>query len=104
VTDNIYSARFRHVDELRRMGANLKVEGRSAVIEGGSRLNGAKVVASDLRAGAALVIAGLATQGTTELEGLEHIDRGYENLVGKLQSLGADVKRIGLPRMERHPR
>jgi UDP-N-acetylglucosamine 1-carboxyvinyltransferase len=104
VTDNIYSARFRHVDELRRMGANLKVEGRSAVIEGGSRLNGAKVVASDLRAGAALVIAGLATQGTTELEGLEHIDRGYENLVGKLQSLGADVKRVGLPRTERHPR
>jgi UDP-N-acetylglucosamine 1-carboxyvinyltransferase len=104
VTDNIYSARFRHVDELRRMGANLKVEGRSAVIEGGSRLNGAKVVASDLRAGAALVIAGLATQGTTELEGLEHIDRGYENLVGKLQSLGADVKRVGLTRTERHPR
>lgn len=104
VTDNIYSARFRHVDELRRMGANLKVEGRSAVIEGTRQLNGAKVVASDLRAGAALVIAGLATPGTTELEGLEHIDRGYENLVSKLQSLGADVKRIGLPRMERHPR
>lgn len=104
VTDNIYSARFRHVDELRRMGANLKVEGRSAVIEGTRQLNGAKVVASDLRAGAALVIAGLATPGTTELEGLEHIDRGYENLVSKLQSLGADVKRIGLPRMERHTR
>ncbi|GEB31282.1 MULTISPECIES: UDP-N-acetylglucosamine 1-carboxyvinyltransferase [Brevibacillus] len=100
VTDNIYSSRFRHVDELRRMGATLKVEGRSAVIEGGSKLNGAKVVASDLRAGAALFIAGLATSGTTELEGLEHIDRGYENLVGKLQTLGADVIRVGLQHTE----
>jgi UDP-N-acetylglucosamine 1-carboxyvinyltransferase len=104
VTDNIYSARFRHIDELRRMGANLRVEGRSALIEGVSRLNGAKVVASDLRAGAALVIAGLATNGTTELEGLEHIDRGYENLVGKLQSLGADVQRVNFQRSERHQR
>ncbi|USG65440.1 UDP-N-acetylglucosamine 1-carboxyvinyltransferase [Brevibacillus ruminantium] len=101
VTDNIYSARFRHIDELRRMGANLKVEGRSAIIDGGSRMNGAKVVASDLRAGAALVIAGLATHGTTELEGLEHIDRGYENLVSKLQALGANVQRVGLERKER---
>lgn len=104
VTDNIYSSRFRHVDELRRMGATLRVEGRSAVIEGGSHLNGAKVVASDLRAGAALFIAGLATSGTTELEGLEHIDRGYENLVGKLQTLGADIKRIGLQYSEQHQR
>jgi UDP-N-acetylglucosamine 1-carboxyvinyltransferase len=104
VTDNIYSARFRHIDELRRMGAHLRVEGRSALIEGVSRLNGAKVVASDLRAGAALVIAGLATNGTTELEGLEHIDRGYENLVGKLQSLGADVQRVSSRRSERHQR
>jgi UDP-N-acetylglucosamine 1-carboxyvinyltransferase len=102
VTDNIYSSRFRHVDELRRMGASLRIEGRSAVIEGGSKLNGAKVVASDLRAGAALFIAGLATNGTTELEGLEHIDRGYENLVGKLQSLGADITRVGLQSMENH--
>lgn len=104
VTDNIYSARFRHVDELRRMGASLKIEGRSAVIEGVNKLNGAKVVASDLRAGAALFIAGLATNGTTELEGLEHIDRGYENLVGKLQALGADVTRVGLQSMENHQR
>ncbi|WP_312109523.1 UDP-N-acetylglucosamine 1-carboxyvinyltransferase [Brevibacillus reuszeri] len=104
VTDNIYSSRFRHVDELRRMGATLKVEGRSAVIEGGSKLNGAKVVASDLRAGAALFIAGLATSGITELEGLDHIDRGYENLVGKLQSLGAEIQRIGLQPLENHQR
>jgi len=93
VTDNIYAARFRHVDELRRMGANIKVESRSAVIEGGSKLLGAKVLATDLRAGAALVIAGLVTEGTTELDGLEHVDRGYEDLVGKLQRLGADVSR-----------
>ncbi len=93
VTDNIYGARFRHVDELRRMGASIKVEGRSAVIDGGKKLLGTKVIASDLRAGAALVIAGLLTEGTTELEGLEHIDRGYEKLVDKLYSLGAQVTR-----------
>lgn len=104
VTDNIYSSRFRHVDELRRMGASIKVEGRSAVIEGGNKLNGVKVVASDLRAGAALFIAGLATEGTTELEGLEHIDRGYENLVGKLQRLGADVQRVSAQQSEHHQR
>ena len=93
VTDNIYGSRFRHVDELRRMGANIKVEGRSAVIEGGKKLLGAKVVATDLRAGAALVIAGLLADGITEIDGLHHIDRGYENLVGKLRSLGADTLR-----------
>ncbi|NGQ95532.1 UDP-N-acetylglucosamine 1-carboxyvinyltransferase [Brevibacillus sp. SYP-B805] len=93
LTDNIYSARFRHVDELRRMGASIKVEGRSAVVDGGARLHGTKVVASDLRAGAALIVAGLVANGLTELEGLEHIDRGYENLVGKLTSLGAEVLR-----------
>ncbi|AYB40716.1 UDP-N-acetylglucosamine 1-carboxyvinyltransferase [Brevibacillus laterosporus] len=100
VTDNIYSARFRHADELRRMGATLKIEGRSAVLEGPSKLMGAKVVASDLRAGAALVIAGLLAQGTTEVEGLEHIDRGYENLVQKLQNLGARVTREKLHEAE----
>lgn len=101
ITDNIYSARFRHVDELRRMGAHIKVEGRSAVVEGGKKLQGAKVEASDLRAGAALVIAGLMTEGTTEITGLEHIDRGYENLVGKLQNLGANVLRETLETTER---
>ncbi|GAA4720561.1 UDP-N-acetylglucosamine 1-carboxyvinyltransferase [Brevibacillus fulvus] len=94
VTDNIYGHRFRHIDELRRMGANIKVEGRSAVIEGGSSLLGAKVIASDLRAGAALVIAALVAEGVAQLDGLEHIDRGYENLVGKLQQLGAIVRRL----------
>lgn len=93
VTDNIYGSRFRHVDELRRMGATIKIEGRSAVIEGGKKMMGAKVIASDLRAGAALVIAGLVSEGITEIEGLSHIDRGYENLVGKLRNLGADTLR-----------
>ncbi|MGO0063713.1 UDP-N-acetylglucosamine 1-carboxyvinyltransferase [Brevibacillus fluminis] len=101
VTDNIYGARFRHVDELRRMGASIKVEGRSALIEGGKQLMGAKVIASDLRAGAALVISGLATNGITEVDGLEHIDRGYENLVEKLQKLGASIIRRKSPESAR---
>lgn len=90
VTDNIYSSRFKHVDELRRMGANIKVEGRSAVIEGAVTLQGARVRATDLRAGAALVVAGLMGEGVTQITGVEHIDRGYERLEAKLQSLGAE--------------
>ncbi|MFB5662767.1 UDP-N-acetylglucosamine 1-carboxyvinyltransferase [Alteribacillus sp. HJP-4] len=93
VTDTIYNARFKHVDELRRMGADIKVEGRSALINGKTRLQGAKVKASDLRAGAALVIAGLMAEGITEITGLEHIDRGYEHLEEKLIALGANVWR-----------
>ncbi|MCG6198963.1 UDP-N-acetylglucosamine 1-carboxyvinyltransferase [Anoxybacillus sp. LAT_38] len=91
VTDTIYSARFKHIDELRRMNANVKVEGRSAIITGPSRLQGAKVRATDLRAGAALVVAGLMAEGVTEITGLEHIDRGYSNLVDKLANLGATI-------------
>ncbi|QPC47737.1 UDP-N-acetylglucosamine 1-carboxyvinyltransferase [Mangrovibacillus cuniculi] len=93
VTDTIYSARFKHIDELRRMNATIKVEGRSAIINGPSPLQGAKVKASDLRAGAALVIAGLMADGVTEVTGLEHIDRGYANLVEKLTGLGATIWR-----------
>ncbi|MDV2886495.1 UDP-N-acetylglucosamine 1-carboxyvinyltransferase [Alkalihalophilus pseudofirmus] len=93
VTDTIYNARFKHIDELRRMGANVKVEGRSAIINGKTPLQGAKVRASDLRAGAALVVAGLTAEGVTELSGLEHVDRGYENLEKKLLGLGAKLWR-----------
>jgi UDP-N-acetylglucosamine 1-carboxyvinyltransferase len=93
VTDTIYSARFKHIDELRRMNAKIKVEGRSAIINGPVQLTGARVKASDLRAGAALVIAGLMAEGITEITGLEHIDRGYSHLVEKLQGLGATVWR-----------
>lgn len=94
ITESIWEGRFRHVDELKRMGADIKVEGRVAVVEGIRGLSGSKVSATDLRAGAALVIAGLMARGQTEINNLFHIDRGYENLEGKLASLGADIKRI----------
>ncbi|PTX62489.1 UDP-N-acetylglucosamine 1-carboxyvinyltransferase [Melghirimyces profundicolus] len=93
VTDNIYSSRFKHVDELCRMGADIRVDGRTAVIRGGKSLHGTPVRATDLRAGAALVTAGLMAEGVTEIFGLEHIDRGYEALDDKLRSLGAEVWR-----------
>ncbi|MFD2637331.1 UDP-N-acetylglucosamine 1-carboxyvinyltransferase [Piscibacillus salipiscarius] len=96
VTDTIYSARFKHVDELRRMNANIKVEGSSAVITGPTTLEGAKVKATDLRAGASLVVAGLMANGVTEIVGVEHIDRGYANLTDKLEALGANVWREDL--------
>lgn len=100
VTDTIYGARFKHIDELRRMNANIKVEGRSAIINGPTALQGAKVKASDLRAGAALVIAGLMAEGITEVTGLDHIDRGYSNLVEKLNGLGATIWREGMTQEE----
>lgn len=93
VTDTIYAARFKHIDELRRMNANIKVEGSSAIIQGPTPLEGARVKATDLRAGAALVVAGLMAEGITEITGLEHIDRGYANLTEKLTSLGAKIWR-----------
>lgn len=93
ITDTIYSARFKHIDELRRMGADVKVEGRSAILGGASRLQGAKVRATDLRAGASLVVAGLIASGITEVSGVEHIDRGYDHLMEKLSSIGAHVWR-----------
>lgn len=93
LSDFVYSNRFKHVPELVRMGAKIRVEGRSAIIEGGP-LNAAKVKAADLRAGAALVIAGLTVEeGITEVTGVEYIDRGYDNLVSNLRNLGADVWR-----------
>lgn len=93
VTDTIYGARFKHIDELRRMNAHIKVEGSSAIIKGPVQLQGAKVKASDLRAGAALVIAGLVGEGITEITGVDHIDRGYSHLVEKLNGLGATIWR-----------
>ncbi|MFB1051515.1 UDP-N-acetylglucosamine 1-carboxyvinyltransferase [Paraliobacillus sp. JSM ZJ581] len=93
VTDTIYQARFKHIDELRRMNAQIKVEGSSAIITGPVQLEGAKVKASDLRAGAALIVAGLLAEGVTEITGLEHIDRGYEEFTQKLSNLGAVIWR-----------
>ena len=94
VIETIYEGRFRHVDQLRRMGAQIRAEDRVAVIEGIESLWGMKVTATDLRAGAAMVVAGLMAEGTTEISNVKYIDRGYERLVDKLQSLGADVTRI----------
>ena len=98
VTEGVYGAnRFKYMDELRRMGAQVQVDGRVAVIEGVDHLNGAPVQACDLRAGAALVIAGLAAQGVTQLSQVQFIERGYEDLVGKLRAVGADIRVEEIP-------
>ncbi len=92
INEGIYDNRFKYVNELRKMGAECQVDGRMAVFEGGSKLTGAVVQACDLRAGAAMVIAGLCASGTTIVEDVHFIERGYENFVGKLQALGADIR------------
>ncbi len=97
VTEGIFDNRFRYVDELRRMGADISVDGKVAVIEGVGSLMGAPVTAPDLRAGAALVIAGLAAKGVTEIEDIYHIERGYENFEKKLRALGADIVKKSVP-------
>ena len=94
VTETVFENRFMHVDELRRMGAKIKIEGRTSVVEGQERLMGCQVKATDLRAGAAVVLAGLVAEGETQIGYIHHIDRGYDNLVQKLVSLGADIKRV----------
>lgn len=91
--ESIFESRFRHAAELRRMGADIKIEGRIAIIHGVPQLSGAIVEATDLRAGAALVIAGLMAEGTTYVEGVHHLDRGYERMESKFQGLGAELKR-----------
>jgi UDP-N-acetylglucosamine 1-carboxyvinyltransferase len=93
VSENLFTGRFRYVDELRRMGAKITIEGHHAVIRGVPRLSGAPVKAPDIRAGAALVLAGLVADGETTVSGAEHIDRGYEDFAGRLRALGADVSR-----------
>jgi len=94
ITESVWDLRFQYIDEFKRMGALIKVEGRMAVIEGVPMLTGAPVKATDLRAGAALVLAGLTAEGITEIHNIQYIDRGYENLEDKLRSLGADIKRV----------
>lgn len=94
ITESVYEARFKYIDELKRMGAKVKVDGRVAIAEGIERLSGAKVRATDLRAGAALVVAGLIAKGKTEIDNASYIDRGYENIEQKLLGLGAQIKRI----------
>jgi len=94
VMETVFENRFMHVDELKKMGASIRIEERRAIVDGVSKLHGAKVRATDLRAGAALVCAGLVAEGETEVDHLYHIDRGYDDLVGKMQRLGADIVRI----------
>ena len=97
VSENLFAGRFRYIDELRRMGAKIKTEGHHAIVRGVPSLSGARVRASDIRAGAALVLAGLAAEGVTEVAGVDHIDRGYEDFDGRLRSLGADIERVLSP-------
>lgn len=94
VTETVFENRFMHVVELNRMGAWINTEGRSANIDGPFKLTGCDVRATDLRAGAAMILAGLVAEGTTKIGSLHHIDRGYENIVGKLRQLGADIERV----------
>ena len=97
LTETVFEHRFQYVKELLRLGANIKVEGRAAIVEGGIPLTGAHVQASDLRAGASLVLAGLAAQGQTVIGNVKYLDRGYERFEEKLTSLGADISRMNIP-------
>lgn len=94
VSETVFENRFMHVDEFKRMGARIKIEGRSAVVQGSAQLKGAQVTSTDLRAGAALVLTGLVSEGQTEVGALHHIDRGYVDLCGKLRGLGATITRL----------
>jgi UDP-N-acetylglucosamine 1-carboxyvinyltransferase len=97
-SENLFAGRFRYIDELRRMGADIRTEGHHAIIRGVTSLSGAQVRAPDIRAGAALVLAGLIADGETVVTGVEHIDRGYFDIVGKLSHLGADITRVAVER------
>ena len=100
LTEGVWDNRYRYVDEFRRMGAQIQVDGKVAVVEGVDHLTGAPVHACDLRAGAAMVIAGLAAQGVTEIDGVHHIERGYETIVEKLAAVGADIRIVNTPEEE----
>ena len=97
LTEGIFNNRFRYVEELKRMGASIKVDGSTAIIEGGVPLSGAPVKAVDLRAGVAMIIAGLSIKGKTEIEDIHYIERGYDDVVGKLRAVGADIKKVIVP-------
>ena len=97
VTEGVWSSRYRYVDELKRMGASIQVDDKTAVVEGVDHLTGAPVQAYDLRAGAAMVVAALAAQGESEISCVHYIERGYENIVEKLRLLGADIRAVEEP-------
>jgi len=94
MTENVWDSRFQYVDDLKMMGADITIAGHVALIEGSTKLTGATVTARDLRAGAAMVLAGLAAEGTTEVQDIAKIERGYENFISKLRALGADISRF----------
>jgi UDP-N-acetylglucosamine 1-carboxyvinyltransferase len=91
--ENIFENRYRHVAELIRLGADIKTEGRVAIVSGVQKLHGAPITSTDLRGGAALIVAALGAEGTTEISGVGHIDRGYDDIVGVMEALGADIMR-----------
>lgn len=97
LTEGVWDTRFRYVEELKRMGANIKVDGKIAIVEGGAPLSAAPVRAVDLRAGAAVIIAGLVAPGRTVIDDIYHIKRGYDDIVGKLRAVGADIKEVFIP-------
>lgn len=97
LTEGVWDNRFRYVEELKRMGANISVDGATAIFEGGSQLSAAPVKAVDLRAGVAMIIAGLAANGRTEIDDIHYIERGYDDIVGKLRAVGADIKKVMIP-------
>lgn len=97
LSEGIYDNRFRYVEELKRMGANISVDGATAIVEGGTGFSAAPVKAVDLRAGVAMIIAGLAAKGRTEIEDIHYIERGYDDIVGKLRAVGADIKKVIIP-------
>jgi UDP-N-acetylglucosamine 1-carboxyvinyltransferase len=104
VTEKIFSGRFMHAAELNRLGANIQTRGHKAIVTGVKELTGAKVMASDLRASAALVLAGLVAKGKTEVKRVYHIDRGYERIEEKLRSLGARIERMHDPEEDPRPK
>ena len=97
ITESIFSSRFRYTEEFKRMGAQIQVDGNLAVIEGVDHLTGAQVEACDLRAGAAMIIAALAAYGTSEIRGVQYIERGYENVIEKFRRLGGKISAVEIP-------
>ena len=97
ITESVWDNRYRYTAEFRRLGANIHVDGKVAIIEGVDKLTGAPMEACDLRAGAAMVVAGLAAQGTSEISHVQHIERGYEDMIGKLSGIGADIRAVEIP-------
>ena len=100
ITDSVWNTRFRYTDEFKRMGAQIQVDGNLAIIEGVERLTGAQLEACDLRAGAAMLIAALAAHGISEITNVQYIERGYEDVIGKLRSIGGSIRAVEVPEEE----